>query len=527
MDKNIDFIGEELFNKIRGRFPEVTIGDEQGNVTNDPKAGRFYDFEFRPGLGSINVALDKEGLNVMYAEAFLEDQGVATKKSWFSFLKELRQFARKRLMNFDVRNITKSNLDKRDYKFMSAQNFGDQAMTESRLYGTKRNSFQDIGSSRINVEHSRPINNEMVNARTQNIKAIYIENAEGERFKYPIKHLNGARAMARHMSEGGHPFDAFGKHITGLSEELGILGKFKSYVGRSSIVAEGMKEYTGLVNDRIQKIKRTMESIQRENSYKKLASKFVAEELTEVPEDISNNWVDQLTVKQFDEELKEAFPYIYKLVSEESVQTISPEDLATEELSADTEQHNKNEITPEEQFEAWAQDTVDRAVQVEFEDDVDESGLQYYIGKKKYGKDGMKKLAQAGRDGANQEELGKIKDKHTSEKIKDLKKRHHHKGSKINPVDDELVDHSEEKKIPVTEFILGYYDKETGQFPKGETAVLTAVEKDYGPKYVESANMFIKAINEKFKEYHTRTRGDYVQEVPGELNDIVRLSGIG
>ena len=91
MDKNIDFIGEELFNKIRGRFPEVTIGDEQGNVTNDPKAGRFYDFEFRPGLGSINVALDKEGLNVMYAETFLEDQGVATKKSWFSFLKELRQ----------------------------------------------------------------------------------------------------------------------------------------------------------------------------------------------------------------------------------------------------------------------------------------------------------------------------------------------------------------------------------------------------------------------------------------------------
>ena len=159
-------------------------------------------------------------------------------------------------------------------------------------------------------------------------------------------------------------------------------------MGRSSIVAEGMKEYTGLVNDRIQKIKRTMESIQRENSYKKLASKFVAEELTEVPEDISNNWVDQLTVKQFDEELKEAFPYIYKLVSKESVQTISPEDLATEELSADTEQHNKNEITPEDQFEAWAQDTVDRAVQVEFEDDEDESGLQYYIGKKKYGKDG-------------------------------------------------------------------------------------------------------------------------------------------
>jgi len=89
------------------------------------------------------------------------------------------------------------------------------------------------------------------------------------------------------------------------------------------------------------------------------------------------------------------------------------------------------------------------------------------------------------------------------------------------------VDHREEKKIPVTEFILGYYDKETGQFPKGETAVLTAVEKDYGPKYVEGANKFIRAINEKFKEYHTRSRGEFVQDSAGGLNDIIRLSGIG
>lgn len=51
----------------------------------------------------------------------------------------------------------------------------------------------------------------------------------------------------------------------------------------------------------------------------------------------------------------------------------------------------------------------------EKDQDVDESGLQYYIGKKKYGKDGMKKLAQAGRDGASEEELGRIKDQYKKE----------------------------------------------------------------------------------------------------------------
>ena len=476
MDKNIDFIGEELFNKIRGRFPEVSLGDEDGNVTNDPKSGRFFEFEFKPGTGMINIELNKEGLNVMYADNFLEEYTTTTKKGWYAFLKELRQFARKRLMNFDVRNITKSNLDKRDYKFMSSQHFGDQAMTESKLYGTARDSYQDVGSSRIHLEHTRKVNQDLMNSRTQNIKNIYIENADGERFKYPYKHLNGARAMARHMSEGGHPFDDFGKHITGLSEELGVLGKFKSYVGKSKAVTEGMKNYHGLVKERIQSIKRTLESIQREYSYKHITSQFVAEELTEVPEDISVNWIDQLTVKQFDEELKEAFPYIYRLVAEAPLESIGPDDLVKENPTQQAKATKKS-FSPVEKFEAWAQDKVDNAVQ--------------------------------------------------QEKLRDLKKRHHHKGSKFNPVDGDLIDHEEEKKIPVTEFVLGYFDRETGQFPKGETAVLTAVEKEYGHPQVEMANKFVKAINEKFKEYHTKSRGEFVQDSAGGLNDIIRLSGLG
>ena len=39
--QEFDKIGEDLFNKIRGRFPEVTIGDEEGTVTNEPDYGTF------------------------------------------------------------------------------------------------------------------------------------------------------------------------------------------------------------------------------------------------------------------------------------------------------------------------------------------------------------------------------------------------------------------------------------------------------------------------------------------------------
>ena len=47
--KNLNLIAEELFNKIRGRFPSVTIGDQKAKVTNVPGEARFYDFDYKEG----------------------------------------------------------------------------------------------------------------------------------------------------------------------------------------------------------------------------------------------------------------------------------------------------------------------------------------------------------------------------------------------------------------------------------------------------------------------------------------------
>lgn len=477
MEKNISFIGEELFNKIRGRFPKVALGNEEGLVTNDPKDARFFDFEFTEGgaKGSINIAVDKESLNVMYANSFLEDVGASTKKSWYGFLKELRQFAKKRLLNFDVRNISKSNLDRRDYEFITKQKFGESQMTESRLYGTRKQSFQDIGSARMNIIHSRPVSSDNP-TRTTNIGSIYIENNSGERFKYPMIHINGARAMARHISEGGNPYDEFGKHILGLSEELNQLRKFKLYMGRSNVVAEGMADYLGIVVERIQNIKKTVNRIQRESTYRKLRDSYIHEELTEMPEELAQNWIDQLTVKQFNEELRDVFPYIYKLVSEtDRVQSLGVNDILEDD---EVEEEEDVEESAFDEFEAWANDKVENAVQREEEA---EEGMKSIRGNKR------------------------------------------HKIKKLNPIKSS----TENNQIPVTEYVLSMYDKETGQFPKGETAVLTQVEKEYGEGAVPKANRFIKAVNEKFAEYHTRNRPDFIEDNgEAQLDDIVRLSGI-
>jgi len=171
---------------------------------------------------------------------------------------------------------------------------------------------------------------DMAAGRTHRIHSIYIESSEGERFKYPFKHINGARAMARHVSESGKPYDDFGKHIVSLSEELYKLRKFKNYVNRSAVMAETLKEYSTVINDRIEEIKETIQGLQKESFYRLTKENFKANETLTVPEDVKENWIDELTIKTFNDELQEVFPYIYKLVTQKPIKEITAEDFETE-----------------------------------------------------------------------------------------------------------------------------------------------------------------------------------------------------
>ena len=338
---NLQAIGKDLFNKIRGRFPGVTIGDSEGKITNKPEDARFFDFEFKEGgnvLGKVSISISEEdGLVVLHNKDFVEgaDDGVTT--SWYNFLKEMGHFAKARVLGFDTRDITKSNLEKRDYEYMSKGKEIDK-VSESNLFGTTKTSFQSIGEARLVIKHSRPVDQSVAGGRTHRIESIFIESSEGERFKYPIKHLNGARAMARHVSEGGKPFDSFGKYITGLSEELSKLKSFKTYMNRSNVMAEGLREYQDIVDERIDIIKNECLKLQRPTNYKDTFENFKEADAVEVPEDIKKNWIDELTIKTFKEELQDVFPYIYKLVTEKTaVQNLDPESFEAHGYQGGTE----------------------------------------------------------------------------------------------------------------------------------------------------------------------------------------------
>ena len=58
--QEFDKIGEDLFNKIRGRFPSITIGNEVGEVINEPAQARFFHFKYKEAdkiLGNVSVSV--------------------------------------------------------------------------------------------------------------------------------------------------------------------------------------------------------------------------------------------------------------------------------------------------------------------------------------------------------------------------------------------------------------------------------------------------------------------------------------
>ena len=546
--KKLNQISADLFNKIRGRFENVTIGDENGKVTNVPEDARYFDFAYLADgvdLGKVSVALDPEqGLSVIVGRDLVQGQMEDVQDGWYNFLKELRVFAKKRMMKFEVRDINKSNLNKRDYEFLAQNRNGENTMAESKMYGNDRTSFQKVGKAKIAIKHSAPINVESASSRTGKIAKIFIETPEGEKFRFPYKHLAGARAMARHVAEGGHAYDDFGKYITSLSEEMHKIRKLNTYMGRSAVMAETLDQYSDILKGRVSEVRKEIANLQKPAYYAEAVANFVAAEAVEVPEDVAENWIDQLTIKQFNEELKDVFPYVYKLIGEATkAEELGPDDL------------------------------------------MDESALMAYAGKKKHGAEYMKKAAKAGREGASQEELGRLKDKYSkaekesiddmleaaidqlmgqfaeastnesnmkkvidmiansddpSQMVMDLVNKGGpvgdflyneleqlavEAGTTFNNAEsepEEFVDEllanmgieedkdepmsvkmtpdggiekaDEKPKTPIGEFILSYFDRENGTFPKGETAVLTMVEKDYGEQYVEPAARFIQKV---------------------------------
>lgn len=315
--REINKIAEALFEKIRDRFEDVSLGDDKAKATQDPEKARFFNFDYvvdDKNYGNITISIiDETSLKVYFSKNISHDLTDEQQQQWYSFLRELREFAKRNLLSFEPRDITRSTLKHRDIQQVSKSDdtySKNDVVSESRMYGTMNRSYEDFGPVRIKVAHAKPIMDETHGARSRNIQAVFVENDQGERFRMPFNSLIGTRAMARHISAGGAPHDEFGQHICEMVEELNKLRPFVHSMRHRQFedvitneMLESAFEYHSLLKNTLKKMK----GKRGYNEYKESYTPALNE--TDVDVDSIR---EKFVKKVFPDKLTDALPIVHK-----------------------------------------------------------------------------------------------------------------------------------------------------------------------------------------------------------------------
>ena len=325
---------QDLFNKIRSQFTNIRLGDENGAATADPGKAVFFEFEFKEDadtFGSVSISLaDGENMKVFYNRDLVNKIDEDSKDEWYAFLKELKDFAVEHQLKFDVRDITKSNLTKQDYENLADTNktVNTDEMSEELaritklagvnegLTGTAKRSYENLDKTRLIIRHSGKVDETVPGARSRQIQSLYIENEDGERFKYPMTHLAGARAMVRHVANGGRPHDEFGEHIIQTSEDIAKLNSFQRYVSNKDQLNDNAGDIIENTKLKLENLREYMRNLSKQKHYEAHCKSFRKAEDQVLDDETVNKLREKFTMTNLDSRVEDAFPLISKVMSE-------------------------------------------------------------------------------------------------------------------------------------------------------------------------------------------------------------------
>ena len=240
---------QQLYDLLVSRDFEPEALDSMGKPADTPADAEIISFDYRTdrqNYGAVVMVLDGENnLDIYFGDNMGRAMEGDDRKDWYDFLYLVRMFAKRNLLTFSLKNLSRL---KYNMKTMAAVK---ESIFES-YYGTRKVSYSDQPQkTRLRIKHSRDL--EEGDARYRNIDSIYVETDEGERFKVPSRSLVHGRMLARHVAEGGNPYDAFGQHINEVVEEMRTLANFvrvakhKNYDGDAAHMVEAaVRHYTDL-----------------------------------------------------------------------------------------------------------------------------------------------------------------------------------------------------------------------------------------------------------------------------------------
>lgn len=224
---------QQLYDLLVSHDFEPTTLDVNGKPAENPAESDIFSFDYKTpnkDYGTVVIVLDSDQeLEVYFGDNMGRSMEIDDKGDWYDFLYLSRMFAKRNLLSFSLKNLSRLKFS---MKTMAAVK---ESIFEG-YYGTRKVSYDgDVKEARLMIRHNRELGEG--DQRYHHIDSLFIETAEGERFKLPFTNLTCGRAMREHVRAGGTPYDTFGQHISSMVSEMNTL--------RSFIRAARNKEYNG------------------------------------------------------------------------------------------------------------------------------------------------------------------------------------------------------------------------------------------------------------------------------------------
>jgi hypothetical protein len=385
-----------------GRYDPKPVNDQNEVVPLEDEADAFK-FNFTKdgeNYGLVYVTLDDTNtLTIWYDNEIMDSPSEPTKgmdydDTWTGFLKFIKRWAMNNQLSFKLENKDRLGPEMARRKRMKEK----EKISEGYHAMGKKASYNDaVPNVKIILQHSKVM--QEGEQRFRHIEKIFVENQQGERFLLPTNKPGLARVFARHIAEGGTPYDERAGHLQSLVEEYNKMAGFVRATRNNQFNESAQK----LVQEGVNHYLKLRESLGKLTGHRGYTAYFESWTPPLMEDEADTNTLNELFVQEtLDPRIESVMPILsrlHKQVSEMS-EVKSLDEWADKIISekmvmgADTDASSGGTVF------SYA------------EDQVEESGLQAYLGNKKYGKEGMDALRKAGREHAGKEKMAKIRAKY-------------------------------------------------------------------------------------------------------------------
>ena len=299
---------KQLYDMLVSRNFDPELLDSSGRPSEDPSETEVFSFDFQTesgnDYGTVVIMLgDGNDMEIYFGDNIGRGMEVEDKKEWFDFLYQLRMFAKRNLMTFGLKNLNRLRYS------MQGQAAIKEGLFES--WSGKKDISWNAGpnESRLMIKHKRALGEG--EARYRYVESLFIETAEGERYKLPFRNLTAGKAMLEHVRNGGRPYDIRGQHIAEMVNELAVLSRFRrANAGR--LLEGDTATLVEQVNAYYETARHTLKSLTTRTGYTKYFESWKPTEPTEeamVIEGIKHLFVTQT----LDQRIEEALPILARI----------------------------------------------------------------------------------------------------------------------------------------------------------------------------------------------------------------------